>query len=188
MTARKLTPIQIALRRFMLWLLRFHDPTAACPKAPPAKRFLKGACGWRLQAIGPLSGRISNDMILKCAVIGAFLSLAVTQQSDIDKGFAEYERAWANADKNIIATLAAEDLVWITRGGKALNKQEFLQVFNPKSGTKNIRDKKVRVYGDVAVMTYAGDEGSSAVRRTIVWNKTTAGWKIVSVQATPIQQ
>ena len=126
-------------------------------------------------------------MIRKCASLGVFVCLAIAQQSDIDKAFADYERAWANADKQVVANLAAEDLVWITRGGRALNKQEFLQVFNPKSGTKNIRDKKVRVYGDVAVITYAADEGSSAIRRTIVWNNASAGWKIVSVQATAIQ-
>lgn len=106
----------------------------------------------------------------------------------IDKAFAEYERAWTNADKDLVSRLASEDLVWITRGGRALNKQEFIRVFHPKSGTKNIRDKKVRLFGDVAVMTYAGDEGSSAIRRTIVWNKTPEGWKMVSVQATVIQQ
>ena|SRR5687768_12829556 len=126
-------------------------------------------------------------MMFKCAAIAAFFCLAFAQQSDIDKAFAEYERAWTTADKDLVSRLASDELVWITRGGRALNKQEFIQVFNPKSRTKNVRDKKVRLFGNVAVMTYAGDEGSSAIRRTIVWNKTLEGWKMVSVQATAIQ-
>jgi len=122
-------------------------------------------------------------MILKRAFPGVFACLAFARDAGIDNAFADYERAWANADKHIVARLAAEDLVWITRSGKVLNNQEFLKVFNPKSGTRNIRP-----YGNIAVMTYAGDEGSSTIRRTIVRNKTSAGWKIFTVQATPMQQ
>jgi ketosteroid isomerase-like protein len=127
-------------------------------------------------------------MILRCAALGAFLFLAFAQQPDIDRAFAEYERAWSNADKDGVSRLASDDLIWITRGGRVLNKQEFIEVFNPKIGMKNIRDKKVRLFGDVAVLTYAADEGSSAIRRSIVWNKTPEGWKMVSAQATTIQQ
>lgn len=127
-------------------------------------------------------------MIFKCAAIGAFLFVAFAQQSDIDRAFADYQRAWTNADKDAVSKLASDDFVWITRSGRQMTKQEFIQVFNPKIGTANIRDKKVRLFGDVAVMTYAGDEGSSAIRRTIVWNKTPEGWKMVAVQATAIQQ
>lgn len=132
----------------------------------------------------------SRDMFWKLAVAATVLSAAVAfaQQDEIDKVFADYQRAWTNADKDAVSKLASDDLVWITRSGRVLNKQELIQGFNPKNGTKNIRDKNVRLYGSVAVMTYAGDEGSSAIRRTIVWNKTPEGWKLVSVQATTIPQ
>ena len=127
-------------------------------------------------------------MILKCVAVAALALHAFSQQGDLDKAFAEYQRFWQTADKDGIARLTSDDLVWITRGGRALNKQEFVQIFNPKSGTRNIRNMKIRLYGDVAVMTYAGEEGSSGILRTIVWNKTAAGWRIVSVQATALQQ
>lgn len=130
----------------------------------------------------------SRDMTWKLAVAATFLSAAFAQQSDIDKAFADYQRAWANADKDAVSKLASDDLVWITRSGRVLNKQELIQGFNPKNGTNNVRDKNVRLYGNVAVMTYAGDEGSGAIRRTIVWHKTPEGWKLVSVQATTIPQ
>ena len=127
---------------------------------------------------------------LAAATAAAFLiaATALAQQSEIDQAFAGYENAWKTADKAAIAKLAADDLVWITRGGREMTKQEFIQVFNPKIGMANIRDKKVRLYGQVAVMTYAAEEGSSAIRRTIVWNKTPQGWKMVTVQATAIQK
>lgn len=127
-------------------------------------------------------------MIRKLAICVVFQCVVLAQQSDVEKAFAEYQQAWATADKNAIAKLAADDLVWITRSGKAFSKTEFLGVFNPRTGTKNIRDMQVRVFGNVAVMTYAGDEGSSAIRRTIVWNQTGEGWKMVSVQATMISK
>ena len=127
-------------------------------------------------------------MLLKYAAVGILALQAFSQQGDVEKAFAEYQRIWRTADKDGIARLTSDDLVWITRGGRALNKQEFVQIFNPKSGTRNIRDMKIRFYGDVAVMTYAGEEGSSGVLRTIVWNKTPDGWRIVSVQATALQQ
>lgn len=118
----------------------------------------------------------------------SFTALFAQQGGGVDQAFADYQRAWTNADKDAVAKLASDDLVWITRSGRVLNKQELIQVFNPKNGTSNIREKIVRLYGEVAVMTYAGDEGSTAIRRTIVWNKTSQGWKLVSVQATTIPQ
>ena len=63
----------------------------------------------------------------------------------VEKAFAEYQQIWQTADKDGIARLTSDDLVWITRGGRALSKQEFVQIFNPKGVTKNIRDVKVRL-------------------------------------------
>jgi ketosteroid isomerase-like protein len=124
--------------------------------------------------------------MFKSLAVGALALVAFSQQADVENAFAEYQRIWNGADKDGIARLTSDDLVWITRGGRTLNKREFVQIFNPKSGTKNIRDMKIRLYGNVAVMTYAGEEGSSAIVRTIVWIKTPDGWKITSVQATTV--
>lgn len=125
----------------------------------------------------------------KLAALGLLLaaSLMFAQSSEIDKAFAEFQRVWTTADKNGAAKVISDDLVWITRRGLTLNKQEVIYSLRPGGG-ENIRDKKVRLYGEVAVITYADGQGGSAGRRTLLWKKTQDGWKIVSFHTSTIQQ
>lgn len=128
-------------------------------------------------------------MIYKLFAAGLLLvSLTFAQLGEIDKVFVDFQRFWTTADKNGAGKLLSEDLIWFSLRGRSLNKQEVLDTLNRRGGMEKISDKKIRLYGNVAVMTFTDGEGSSAARRTVVWAKTQDGWKIVSFHASPIQQ
>lgn len=113
-------------------------------------------------------------------------SLTLAQPSDIEKAFSEFQRSWTNQDRSAADKLISDDLVWISIRGRTLDKQEVLNTLTRRGGMENLQDKKVRLYGDTAVITFSDGEATRA-RRTIVWNKTRDGWKIVSFHTSPAQ-
>jgi ketosteroid isomerase-like protein len=127
-------------------------------------------------------------MMHKCAAFGLLAAcLTFPQSGEIEKAFAEYQRALSAADKAGAERVISDDLIYITRRGQVLSKQDVVNSMNA-GPMPSIRDQKVRLYGNVAVLTYADSEGKTASRRTVVWNKTRDGWKIVSFHTSSIQQ
>jgi hypothetical protein len=126
-------------------------------------------------------------MTHKCAALGLLAAcLTFSQSGELEKTFAEFQRVWTAADKPGAERLISDDLVYITRRGQVLSKQDVVNSMNP--GPMSIRDKKIRLYGNVAVVTYADTQGSTVSRRTVVWHKAQDGWKIVSFHTSTIQQ
>jgi ketosteroid isomerase-like protein len=127
-------------------------------------------------------------MMHKCAALGLLVAcLTFPQSGEIEQAFAEYQRVLSAADKAGAERLLSDDLVYITRRGQVISKQDVVNSMNAGPGP-SIQDKKVRLYGNVAVLTYADTQGDTASRRTIVWNKTQDGWKVVSVHTSTMQQ
>jgi ketosteroid isomerase-like protein len=128
-------------------------------------------------------------MSYKLAIAGLLLvSAAMAQSDDLDKAFVEFQRVWAAADKNAAAKILSDDLVWISRRGRSLSRQEVLDTLSRRGGMENIRDRKVRLYGTAAVITFADGDGANTARRTVIWTKTPEGWKVVSFHASPVEQ
>lgn len=119
-----------------------------------------------------------GGIILVCA------SLALSQTSDLDKAFADFQKSWVTPDKNVADKLISDDLVWISVRGRKLDKPEVLRTWGGRGGMETLQDKKVRVYGDAAVITFTDGD----TRRTIVWHKSGGAWKVVSFHSSPVQQ
>jgi ketosteroid isomerase-like protein len=96
------------------------------------------------------------------------------------------------AEKNL-----ADDFVRINADGKVLNKQEFIDNFKKtKYESIDFADRKVRVYGDSAVVTTTanvkgtsdGKDISGPYRSARVWAKVKGQWKLVNFQSTRVAQ
>ena len=114
------------------------------------------------------------------------------------------EREWLRAHRRLdvpaLDGLMAPDYVQIDAGGQVLGREEILASF--RSGGRNwdeahSDEHSVRVYGDdVAVVvgrwrakgTNAGRPFDYAARYVAVWVRQGVGWRMVSDQATPIEQ
>lgn len=116
---------------------------------------------------------------------------AITQLEDASRDAAlKGDPSWA--EKNL-----SDDFVRINPDGKALNKQEFIDNFkNTKYQAIDFSDRKIRVYGDSAVVnttanvkaTSDGRDLTGTYRATRVWAKIKGQWKLVDFQSTRVAQ
>jgi len=119
----------------------------------------------------------------------------------VHKQIESLEMAWRQAvvDNNISAIehLLADDYVGITANGTIEDKSQAIA--QRKAGTirvtmLNLDDLKIRLYGDIAVVTSIADlqgvNGQSDIsgkyRYTRVYNRRLGEWKIVSFEASRI--
>lgn len=145
-----------------------------------------------------------------CALLGAALCLALAgpawgmprhESHAIHKEIEALEYKWRDAEvgNNVsqMDHLLADDYIGISANGTVETKSQELA--QRRAGTVriqslNITDLKVRVYGDTAVVTsraeLTGVNGQSNIsgnyRYTRVYNKRLGQWKIVSFEASRI--
>ena len=109
----------------------------------------------------------------------------------------QYIAALKSKDTAALERIWADELTFITLRGDVQTKAQRLA--DIQSGANRFdsletSDRKVRVYGDTAVMTslttlkgqYKGQEASGQFRVTNVFVRRGGGWQIVSLQMTPI--
>lgn len=115
----------------------------------------------------------------------------VTQLTD------QYIVALKGKDTAALERIWGDDLTFINPGGVVLTKAQRLA--DIQSGANRFdsletSDRKLKVYGDVAVMTslttmkgqYGGQDASGQYRVTNVFARRGGAWQIVSLQMTPI--
>jgi ketosteroid isomerase-like protein len=133
-----------------------------------------------------------------------FARLPRAQKHEVRHEIDQLEEQWRTAilkgDINTMNSLLADDYMAITPTGTLQTKQESLA--NLRSGsfhvtTLDVSDRKVRIYGDTAVVTSVADvqattpDGalSGAYRYTRVYVRDPQGiWKIVSFEASRITE
>lgn len=104
-----------------------------------------------------------------------------------------YDKALINHDTAMLNRLYAEEFVYTNPEGKVLNRQDqitSIAVSEMKWETGGSEDVKVKVYGDMAVMTgafmakgnYRGNPLTIHERYTAVWRKKDTTWQMVAEQ------
>ena len=146
--------------------------------------------------------------VLLLALVVGFSLPALSQKKSkgngggVEKAILELEDASRDAalkgDSSWAEKNLADDYVRITADGKVLNKQEFIETFNKtKYQAIDFADRKVRVYGDSAVVnttanvkgtTGDGKDLTGTYRGTRVWAKVKGQWKLVDFQSTRVAQ
>ena len=104
-------------------------------------------------------------------------------------------QAQLKADTSYFEKHYADDAMIVHGNGKLFTKAE--EIADLKSGslkyeTNDVRERKIHVYGDTAVVaflisfkgTVSGKPFSGDLRRTVVWVKQKGNWKIVAYQVT----
>ena len=125
-----------------------------------------------------------------------------TDEADVGDALANFVHAFANLDWETFRLAFSDDAtVFYPRAfperanGRAEFEKAFKIVFDKIRDGKtqapymNIqpKDMKVQLFGDIAIATFHLDDKAGFLnRRTIVLNKTKAGWKIVHLHASEI--
>jgi ketosteroid isomerase-like protein len=120
---------------------------------------------------------------------------------EIQQVIRKFGEAWAQNDMTTLERLLSEDYIHTDYLGKVQNKVEWLEYVRDrkaKGGMNKIEfaDVKVRLYGDVAVvtgrniikgaLTEQGKEAGTLIRFTQVLLRKPEGWLRTTFQATPI--
>jgi uncharacterized protein (TIGR02246 family) len=107
-------------------------------------------------------------------------------------------QAQSKADTSFFEKHYSDDATIIHGNGKTFTKAE--EIASLKSGSlkyesNETRDRKIRLYGDTAVVTFlvsfkgavSREPYSGDLHRTVVWVKQKGNWKIVAYQVTRVQ-
>jgi len=127
-----------------------------------------------------------------------------TQPADVEKQLKELERQWLDAyakhDAQAIEQIEAEDFTITYPDGKVLTRTDEIENLKKQAGAPadgsraaHTEDTKVRLYGDVAVLTgrFIVTAGAAATtisesRYTDVYAKRQGHWQVVASQLTGI--
>jgi ketosteroid isomerase-like protein len=147
---------------------------------------------------------IAPALLLSLCAMPLFAGLPRAQKHEFRHEIDQLEDTWRTAivkgDTNAIGSLLADDYMAITPNGTLQTKQESLDSIRSGSlhiSSIDISDRKVRFYGDTAVVTSLADvqatssngNVSGAYRYTRVYVRNTQGaWKIVSFEASRISE
>lgn len=138
--------------------------------------------------------------------LALFLGTGIAQATDektvmAEKAILAAEHGWLDAikkaDVNSMQGLLREDYINLDVNGQIQNKVETLKVTddmssNPKkaeAAALSLNAVRVRIYGDVAVLTGAASIGGSktnGIRFTHIWVKAGDQWQLSTSEATHI--
>ena len=144
------------------------------------------------------------SLVLVCIVLLASVSIGGpvrTNDGATEEFIGFLEDAWVNAivqkDFNVLNQVIAEDFNGISPNGYAYSKGEAIS--DLKSGAYVVKSMaldhvNVRVFGDVALVTYFQNEKSNYGEEdcsgryafTDVWAKRNGNWQAVASQGTPV--
>lgn len=144
-----------------------------------------------------------KQILATCVLLAAALSSGngKSGKNPVEQTLIQMEQDWSQADiKKDAATLnriLAEDWIGIDFEGTVLNKAQALQGIASGSGSLEstvLRDVKVRVYGNTAVLTgtdtekgdYHGRDSSGKYLWTDVFVHRNGQWQAVSSQSTKL--
>ena len=133
------------------------------------------------------------------ALLTAATAAASPADQRAEKELIRLETEWAasgpTGDNSFFERIAAEDYLIVDVDGSVRNKQQELAQFRQQVQTsQTVRDMKVRLYGDTAVVvgrftisgTQAGKPNNLAGVFTDVWIHRNGRWKLVSNQNTSL--
>lgn len=105
-----------------------------------------------------------------------------------------FKRGIIDADKELLGSIAAEELVYGHSNGKVQNKAEFIEEIvnsQPDYSSIDMADQTIRICGNTAIVrhiysaetTNNGTPGHVKIGNMLVWQKQHGKWKLLARQA-----
>jgi hypothetical protein len=100
----------------------------------------------------------------------------------------ELQTAECRRDRARVSALLAEDFIEVGASGRVWDRPSTLELLGAEPGDApaiEVRDLTGRVIGDGFVMArWDSDRGGRRARRTSLWRRDAAGWRLVHHQGT----
>lgn len=111
----------------------------------------------------------------------------------------DLEDAGRRNDPDALARIFPDEILLIGPRGKTSNKEKYLRSLRSGDNAYEslvVEDRKVRIYGDVGVVTLRRKQKAhirsyeypNAVMTLRIWNKRDGKWQLVASSATAVQQ
>jgi ketosteroid isomerase-like protein len=124
---------------------------------------------------------------LAVAVFLAVFGVGLLAQSGAEKAQAEFDTAFAKADKAAYDRLLTDDFIWVDQAGRLRDKKTVVAELRPPTGKATTEGVDVRPYPGGAVMVATRkNPGGTDVRFLRVWLQQNNQWRLVAHQGTPI--
>lgn len=137
--------------------------------------------------------------IIQLSILLVILSFTVVGQSKQEKELTAaielFKKGVVDADKNLLESVSAENLVYGHSSGKVQNKAEFVAEIvsgQPLDYTSvDITDQTISFSGDVAVVRHIysaetlsnGTAGKLKIGNMMIWQNQQGKWKLLARQA-----
>ena len=130
-----------------------------------------------------------------------FLAISISaicqskQEKEVAAAVELFKKGIIDADKNILGSIAADELVYGHSSGKVENKAEFIaQLIDTQTmdyTSIDMADQTIRVSGKVAVVRHIysaetiskGAPGHVKIGNMLIWQKQHGKWKLLARQA-----
>jgi len=133
-------------------------------------------------------------------LIIVFLALSITgfsqtkEEKEVLSAIEVLKKGIIDADKELLGSVTAEELVYGHSNGKVQNKAEFIdEIVNsqPDYSSIDMADQTIRISGDTAIVrhiysaetTNNGTPGHVKIGNMLVWQKQHGKWKLLARQA-----
>lgn len=105
-----------------------------------------------------------------------------------------FKKAIIDADKQLLGSIVAEELVYGHSNGKVQNKAEFIEEIvnnQPKYISIDMADQTIKISGKTAIVrhiysaetTNNGTPGKVKIGNMLIWQKQKGKWKLLARQA-----
>ena len=102
----------------------------------------------------------------------------------------ELQTAECRRDRARVGALLAEDFMEVGSSGRVWDRPSALELLGGQTGGEaviEVHDLTGRIIGDGFIMVrWDSDRGGRRSRRTSLWRRDPAGWRLVYHQGTPI--
>lgn len=138
-------------------------------------------------------------LIIIALILSGLTGLANCQQSAEEKAVSAavetLKKAIVDADKDLLESIAADNLVYGHSNGRVQNKAEFVAEIVSKQPNDYVKveiaDQTIVITGNTAVVRHIysaetisnGTPGSLKIGNMLVWQKAKGNWKLLARQA-----
>lgn len=117
------------------------------------------------------------------------------QEKEVAAAVEIFRKGIVDADKNLLETITADELVYGHSSGKVQNKAEFIAEIisgNPLDYiTVDMTDQTIKIAGNVAIVRHVfssettsnGTSGHLKIGNMLIWQKQHGKWKLLARQA-----
>jgi hypothetical protein len=134
-------------------------------------------------------------VVFAFALTGWVKSQESGEQKNVTAAVETLKKAIVDADKSLLESIAADELVYGHSNGKVQNKSEFIQEIVSKQPIDYVKvettDQTITIAGNTAVVRHIysaetinnGTPGSLKIGNMLIWQKQKGKWKLLARQA-----